>query len=207
MPAFAGMTKVSARTPKRLAGLLWALPASGLLERKAARTFSLPCGTRQGGTARGTRKAAILLQLRWAARLARPARGIILKPHVAAYRQWHRRGASAERALPDGPRVTSQAGEVETPEAGPLAWRGDPGLSGIVRPRSALPYRATPGAAPLVPNDRRSAARVLMDEGWMHCTRGFWGGTKADRFPSPQTGEGKRLVEGADKAGIDRAVR
>jgi len=45
--------------------------------------------------------------------------GIFLEPRIAAYHQWRRHGAKAERASPDGPRVTAQAGELETPEAGP----------------------------------------------------------------------------------------
>ena len=46
----------------------------------------------------------------------------------------------------------------------------------MVRPRSALPYRATSGAAPLTPRSRRSAARVLLGEGWRHCTLSLRGG-------------------------------
>jgi hypothetical protein len=40
----------------------------------------------------------------------------------------------------------------------------------------------TPGAATQVPNDRRSAARVLMDEGWAEFTAGWRPGDKVVRF-------------------------
>jgi hypothetical protein len=48
--------------------------------------------------------------------------------------------------------------------------------------------RATSGAASLTPNDRRSAARVLMDEGWVHSNGAPEAGDKVRplaRLPAP----------------------
>ena len=56
---------------------------------------------------------------------------------------------------------------VRTPEAGPLAGRRWSGLAICLGP---LLSAGTSGAATLVPRSRRSAARVLMDEGWRHST-------------------------------------
>jgi hypothetical protein len=44
-------------------------------------------------------------------------------------------------------------------------------------------YARTSGAATLAPRSRRSAARVLMDEGWAECKRGLRGGDKLHRLP------------------------
>ena len=60
-------------------------------------------------------------------------------------------------------------GERRTPEAGPLPAGRFPGL---LHPKGLGPILSagTSGAAPLIPRSRRSAARVLMDEGCMHFT-------------------------------------
>ena len=63
--------------------------------------------------------------------------------------------------------------QVRTPEAGPLACARV--RRGGFRPPS---YARTSGAAPLIPRSRRSAARVLMDEGWGESNRGGEGGDK-----------------------------
>jgi hypothetical protein len=62
------------------------------------------------------------------------------------------------------------AGERRTPEAGPLPRRRCPGWH---HPKGLGPILSagTSGAASQVPRYRRSAARVLMDEGWSECKR------------------------------------
>jgi hypothetical protein len=62
-----------------------------------------------------------------------------------------------------------------TPEAGPLSCRRGSGLAICLGP---LMSAGTSGAASLIPRYRRSAARVLMDEGWSECNAGQRGGDK-----------------------------
>ena len=64
---------------------------------------------------------------------------------------------------------------VRTPEAGPLSGRQWSGLAICLGP---LVSAGTSGAAPLIPRHRRSAARVLMDEGWGKCNAASGGGDK-----------------------------
>ena len=62
-----------------------------------------------------------------------------------------------------------------TPEVGPLPCRRGSGLAICLGP---LVSAGTSGAAPLIPRHRRSAARVLMDEGWGECKAASRGGDK-----------------------------
>ena len=67
----------------------------------------------------------------------------------------------------------SRRPRVRTPEAGRYPARAPQALS------PPLAYARTSGAASQVPNDRRSAARVLMDEGCTHCKLGLRCGDEA----------------------------
>ena len=77
-----------------------------------------------------------------------------------------------------GPGATLTSGAAPTPEAGPLPCRAVSGLASPRRGLGPLLSAGTSGAAPLIPRSRRSAARVLMDEGWSHSKRGLGGGDK-----------------------------
>jgi hypothetical protein len=77
-------------------------------------------------------------------------------------------GASPELTWASHPRRP----RVRTPEAGSYPARVPQALS------PPLAYACTSGAASQVPNDRRSAARVLMDEGWSKFTAASSAGDK-----------------------------
>src|SRR5680860_1667228 len=88
-------------------------------------------------------------------------------------------GAAAREREADWTRhVPGRAvGERRTPEAGPLPAGRFPGL---LHPKGLGPILSagTSGAAPLIPRSRRSAARVLEDEGCRHCNAASRGGDK-----------------------------
>jgi len=120
------------------------LAAGGLRPGFASCSLRLPTKRHQVARTAGHRSAASVAQMRAASR--RPAAAVILKPRIAAYHQWPMRAWSS-RITPDGLRVAAQAGELETPEAGPLATARDQGLAFSFR-KWAHPYRAASGAAP-----------------------------------------------------------
>jgi hypothetical protein len=78
-------------------------------------------------------------------------------------------------AKPTTPGIPPKACGSRTPEAGPLSCRRGSGLAICLGP---LVSAGTSGAASQVPRGRRSAARVLMDEGWEQFTSGWRGGDK-----------------------------
>ena len=121
--------------------------------------FFLP--PQKGGRAERRRAASVAQN--WAA-IRRPAYAAILQP-----------SAPLTRAVPlnqgeaDDLRVPPKACGWRTPEAGPLSSRRHQARAHrAARVRSA----GTSGAASLVPRYRRSAARVLMDEGWVEFNAG-----------------------------------
>jgi hypothetical protein len=101
-----------------------------------------------------------------------------MAPFRTAYHQWHRRTRTKRVTSPDDPRVTAQVGGAGTPEAGPLSVARGPGLLSLIGPifTARILGRRIPH-----PESRRSAARVLMDEGWVECNRGLSGGDKVGR--------------------------
>jgi hypothetical protein len=58
------------------------------------------------------------------------------------------------------------------------------------------------GAATLAPRSRRSAARVLMDEGWVHCNVSSSGGDKSgDKISEVHLSAGRMVCPTANAAG------
>jgi hypothetical protein len=102
----------------------------------------------------------------------RPACGGVLR---ALPRRLTAVSASRERKLRVGSDLAfpdARRPWVRTPEAAPLRFARDAREIGV----SALAGRARPQAPPpSSQRSRRSAARVLMDEGWNDCKRGFGG--------------------------------
>jgi hypothetical protein len=92
---------------------------------------------------------------------APPRRYSSLRPPLTP-RRWHR---PRERGLTRRPPVPTAVCEAKTPEAGSrYSCRRAPGRGEPLEP--VLVPAASSGAAPLAPRYRRSAARVLTDEGW-----------------------------------------
>jgi len=118
--------------------------------------------------------------------LRNPAAGALTARHMQrCFRASYRRlspvaqaRCSAERASPVGPRVTAQAGKVETPEAGPFAmarWSGPIG-NGPSEISPSLPRH--PGRRPSSRRHERLAKTPSNGRGDAYCTGGFRGGDK-----------------------------
>ena len=120
---------------------------------------------------RGTEEPASVAQ-KWAASRRPAYAATILKPMPCALPLFPPR--SNARKIRPGPSSPGRQ-RVRTPEAGPLAGRRWLGLAICLGP---LMSAGTSGAATLVPRSRRSAARVLMDEGWVHSNAAKTGGDK-----------------------------
>ncbi len=124
-----------------------------------------------GGGLRGTDRPRPLRKL---GSLSAPRLcGDILGPMPCALPLFPPRFESARKMRP-GP-YSARRQRVRTPEAGPLACRRWSGLAICLGP---LVSAGTSGAATPIPRSRRSAARVLMDEGWAECNAASRGGDK-----------------------------
>jgi hypothetical protein len=126
--------------PKAAPG--WGVFAS--CQHKTSRRLP-PQGMRGLRGARGRPRSCC--SLKGAARLARPARGIFLEPHVAAYRQWHRRGAESRARLTRRPTRYIAGGRGRDPRG----WSVSHGA--VIRAYRELcvrdqPFRTAPPRAP-----------------------------------------------------------
>ena len=115
-----------------------------------------------------------------AARLARPARGIFLEPHVAAYRQWPRRGAESRARLTRRPTRYSAGGRGRDPRGRSVSH------GAVIRAYRELCFRDIP-SVPRHPGRRIPAPRCqdgprhrvpLRGRDGRKCTAGFGSGHK-----------------------------
>ena len=104
----------------------------------------------------------------------------ILKPRSASLPHADGTGPSMREASPDDRRFPRRWADHKTPEAGSrYSCRRAPGRGKPHKP--VLVPAASSGAAPLAPRSRRSAARVLTDEGWVKFNAGGRRGDKRCR--------------------------
>jgi hypothetical protein len=99
--------------------------------------------------------------------------------------------APHETAADMNPGTSSRGGRRVRPEVVRYTGRASPSATPF-GPRHLKDARFASSAASLIPRSRRSAARVLMDEGWRHCTRGLEGGDKFRRPNALRCGDRSR---------------